>query len=223
MSLTTNLVAYYKLDGNSNDSVGSNNGTDTSVSYSSSYGKINEGASFNGSSSRIWTNNNLGLSTSSDKTFGMWYYRTGGATSFTLDYRNNTGGNFSLIFFTNGTGGINFNCKGTDVVISSSLSTNTWYYLTATISGTTLTAYINGSSIGSGTIGSGTASTNNLSLSCYADASGGYFQGYLDEVGIWSRALSSTEVSQLYNSGAGLQYPFTTNKPSLFPFFNQYL
>lgn len=216
-------VAYYKLDGNSNDSVGSNNGTDTSISYSSSYGKINQGASFNGSSSKIWTNNNLGLSTSSDKTFGMWYYRTGGTTSFTLDYRNNSGGNFSLTFYTNSTGGIIFNCKGTDVVTSSNLSTNTWYYLTTVISGSTLTAYVNGVSIGSGTIGSGTTNANNFSLSSYADTPGGYFQGYIDEVGIWSRVLSSGEVSELYNSGAGLQYPFTTDKPSLFPFFNNYI
>jgi len=33
MALTDNLISYWKLDGNSTDSVGSNNGTDTSVSY----------------------------------------------------------------------------------------------------------------------------------------------------------------------------------------------
>jgi len=36
------------------------------------------------------------------------------------------------------------------------------------------------------------------------------FDGLIDEVGIWSRALNSTEVSELYNSGSGLAYPFTT-------------
>lgn len=30
-----------------------------------------------------------------------------------------------------------------------------------------------------------------------------YFSGYIDEVGVWNRALSSSEVSQLYNSGSG--------------------
>jgi hypothetical protein len=36
------------------------------------------------------------------------------------------------------------------------------------------------------------------------------WQGSLDEIGIWSRALSATEVTSLYNAGvAGVQYPFT--------------
>jgi hypothetical protein len=40
-----------------------------------------------------------------------------------------------------------------------------------------------------------------------------YADGQIDEVGIWSRALSSTEVTKLYNGGAGLQYPFFPFSP----------
>lgn len=54
MALTDNLISYYKLDSNSNDSVGTNNGTDTSVSYVA--GKIGNAASFNGSTSTILAN-----------------------------------------------------------------------------------------------------------------------------------------------------------------------
>jgi len=32
--------------------------------------------------------------------------------------------------------------------------------------------------------------------------------GYMDEIGIWSRALSLTEIQNLYNGGLGLTYPF---------------
>jgi hypothetical protein len=32
----------------------------------------------------------------------------------------------------------------------------------------------------------------------------------MDEIGIWNRALSSTEVSALYNSGNWFSYPFST-------------
>jgi len=45
-----NLVAYYRFEGNSNDSKGSNNGTDTSMSYATSTGKFGQGAGFGGSS-----------------------------------------------------------------------------------------------------------------------------------------------------------------------------
>lgn len=34
---------------------------------------------------------------------------------------------------------------------------------------------------------------------------GGWFDGFVDEMGIWKRALTLTEVQNLYNSGAGLQ------------------
>ncbi len=34
-----------------------------------------------------------------------------------------------------------------------------------------------------------------------------YLNGALDEIGLWTRVLTSTEVTQLYNGGAGLAYP----------------
>lgn len=46
----SNLVRLYHLEGNSNDSSGNgDNGTDTSMTYGNSYGKIKQGAYFNGS------------------------------------------------------------------------------------------------------------------------------------------------------------------------------
>ena len=51
--LTDNLISYWKLDGNSNDAAGSNNGTDTDITYSSGNGKIGQGAGFNGTTSKI--------------------------------------------------------------------------------------------------------------------------------------------------------------------------
>jgi hypothetical protein len=36
----------------------------------------------------------------------------------------------------------------------------------------------------------------------------GPYMGLIDEVGLWSRALTGEEVGILYNGGAGLQYPF---------------
>ncbi len=38
---------------------------------------------------------------------------------------------------------------------------------------------------------------------------GGYFNNIIDEVGVWNRALSPSEVSALYDGGSGLLYPFS--------------
>lgn len=48
-----NLTHYYRFEGNSNDSKGANNGTDTDISYSSANGKFGQGAGFNSTTSKI--------------------------------------------------------------------------------------------------------------------------------------------------------------------------
>jgi len=56
-----NLISYYDLEGNSTDQVGSNDGTDNNITYSSGNGYFGQGAGFNGTNSYIalGTNTNL--------------------------------------------------------------------------------------------------------------------------------------------------------------------
>jgi hypothetical protein len=49
-----------------------------------------------------------------------------------------------------------------------------------------------------------------LMLGSAATASTG-FDGVIDAVGLWTRALSLGEIQSLYASGAGIEYPFTSN------------
>jgi len=53
------------------------------------------------------------------------------------------------------------------------------------------------------------STTNQLNVGTWGDS---YWQvcfdGKIDEVGIWSRVLTADEISDLYNSGSGLAYPF---------------
>ena len=57
----------------------------------------------------------------------------------------------------------------------------------------------------------GFSSSNNVPLTFGAGSFSGIgnwvpIDGIMDEVGIWSRTLTSTEISDLYNSGDGLAY-----------------
>lgn len=55
--VSSGIQGYWRLDGNSNDASGNgNNGTDTDITYSQANGRLNQGAGFNGSSSKITTN-----------------------------------------------------------------------------------------------------------------------------------------------------------------------
>lgn len=77
MALTDNLVSYYKLDSNSNDSVGTNNGTDTAVSYVS--GKIGNAGSYNGTTSYSTMGDVLDQTGTSAFSISLWvkYTSTG--------------------------------------------------------------------------------------------------------------------------------------------------
>ena len=56
-TLTTSLISYYNFQSNSNDQFGSNNGSDTGMSYTAGGGKVNNGAVFDGSTSIINVSN----------------------------------------------------------------------------------------------------------------------------------------------------------------------
>jgi len=85
-----------------------------------------------------------------------------------------------------------------------------WHHVVATWNGTTAYLYVdNSKSTGQSwahTMAYCTTTKFNLGKSIY---NSNYWTGSLDEVGIWNRALTDTEVSQLYNSGSGRSYPFS--------------
>jgi hypothetical protein len=81
------------------------------------------------------------------------------------------------------------------------LAANTWYYLAATYDGETLNAYTNGVLVTSNTAPSGPADAdaNPLSFGKHS-AAAQYFQGIVDEVRIYNRALTLTEIQSDMNT-----------------------
>jgi hypothetical protein len=97
------------------------------------------------------------------------------------------------------------------------LSADTWYHLVIVYNGAgadnpaKLKIYIN--NVGKTLTYTGTIPTSlqNSNAPLLIGDSGGtlsgdYFDGLLDEIGLWNRDLTAEEVSQLYNAGAGLSY-----------------
>ena len=80
-----------------------------------------------------------------------------------------------------------------------------WHFIVCTYDGSNIKLYVDGSYIGQ------TAASGNIVgpagatyLGAYNKAGDHYLNGKIDEVSIWNSALSSNEVSALYNSGNGL-------------------
>jgi len=81
------------------------------------------------------------------------------------------------------------------------LGTTNWYHLVLTYNGTTLIGYINGSPVGSvGASGNGIANFSAGGHSLFVSPSLASFGSCLiDDVAIFDRALTATEISNLYN------------------------
>lgn len=87
----------------------------------------------------------------------------------------------------------------------------TWYMLTIIKNSTSVTQYWNGVFVNFTTFDLDENNAINVALgSLYGDAAYGAnaFSGDIDEVGMWNKSLSASEISDLYNGGAGNFYPF---------------
>lgn len=206
MALSDNLVSYWKFEGNSNDELGGNNGTDTSITYSSTSGIVGQYALFDAGGDKIDCAS-AGIPTgTSSRTFSVWVKLTGVVLVFVYGNGGSAGQMMSLYFNTTTMSMFGI---AADVNIATSSSTGTWYHLVMTYNGTTIEMFKNGSSIGTGTptLNTATGSTFTIGHDNGTWAGGGS-DGRIDELGIWSRVLSGAEITELYNGGAGLAYPF---------------
>ncbi len=218
MALVDNLVAYYKLDeasGNAADATGggltlTNNG---SMPYGT--GIINNGAQ---TSSGSYLNRNTVLSAATaNVSVSLWVNISGTSLSGAF-FHNGTGPNNGWGI---GVGNVQYDGAGgtgnnlillIDAVawrVPGSLGGTGWKHVVVTRGATTWTSYVNGSALGSTFTDTPLTPASNTDVGRDVGQTAP-FTGTIDEIGYWSRELSAAEVTELYNSGAGLSYPFAS-------------
>ena len=216
MALTTNLVAYYKLDetsaGAAVDSTATNNATNNNATINQT-GKIDRAYTFNGTTAYLQSVSQS-FTGNDDYTITAWIYhtsRTNNNNIFSNGVEATKAGLKFRVSQTTGLLGVDLaNVVGT--TSTDAVSLNTWTFIGLTKSGDIYQLYINGSANGS----AGTITSSNISAAgtqrIGRDVATGtnYFTGSLDEVGVWTRVLTAPEITELYNSGTGLTYPFTS-------------
>ncbi len=224
MSLLTNLVAYYKFDDNAltTDSAGSNTTTNNNTVADTSSGKIGYGAEFGSPNSSkyfslasslvttdkttaaytvtAWVNASSFVTADSSTVVGLC---TNGKLRCKLGIRDSSGLKLDWNTYNGSTG----------QALSSSAQTfnlDTWYFVGWTMNGTTLTFYRNGTNLGTATvtINNGVGESDAFAIGRGTADNGNFWSKWLDEIGVWSRVLTDDEMTELYNSGNGLQYPF---------------
>lgn len=216
---TTKLLLH--LNGNSTDSSGNgNNGTDTNVTYGLGYGKFGQGAGFNGNSSLISIADSTSLSPNGSYTISFWaniqvykgnytlWVGKWGESNNQREYAigESTTSSNKIAFFHATTGSYGTNSFSVEV---SRPSTNSWHNIICVfVSGTGGYIYIDGNQVGF-TTSSATSVTNGTEPNTIGSAAhqfGGvtnYFDGYIDEVIMETRAWSASEIKKYYTYAKG--------------------
>ncbi len=222
----SSLVAHYTFDDTANDSAGSNNGT---ASGGPTYvaGKIGKAISFDGVNDRINITDPVSgvLDFGTDSfSYGLWVYVTqnsgnhdmplfkGGASAVTAGYDMELGNSLWLANLSDGTDTVGFTFSAGPLL-------NQWVHLMTVVDRSVQRGYVyvNGVVVSSsGTDISSIDSVSNATNISISHAS--YpFNGKIDDVRIYNRALDSSEVSQLYTLGSGGGTPAPTPDPTPTP------
>ncbi len=207
------IKSYWRLEGNSNDAKASNNGTDTSITYNSGNGKFSQGAGFNGTSSKIAINaarvgantaySIVGWFKTTSTGVGTLYGEGKAGTDLQFVYISvNAAGSGDFQFQTRDDGNhlmtMNYN-PGAGV-----LNDGTFHHFVGVKrAANSWEMYIDGVSRGTSSTNLSSASTlDQLSLGVLSRTGDiNFYNGALDDVANFTRALTTSEVLMLFQGG----------------------
>jgi len=220
-TLKDDLVSYWKLDNTSGDVVDSHGSNTGSIQNSVTRGEsgiLNNSFDFSSGGSvdvggdssldfkekisiQAWIN----LSSTSTATDFIYCASSGSGVWFT----NRSA--YVILFVDNGDGKIKFRIGEGGANIEAETTTipqfNTWYHIVGTFDGNHIKIYVDGTEEVSLYAPRNSAQMgNNTYIGADGAEPGNNLGGNIDEVAKWDRALSSSEVSKLYNSGSGYSY-----------------
>ena len=210
------LVAAYGFDEGAGTTVSDasgngNTGVIGTASWTTS-GRFGDALSFNGTSSRVDIADSPSLRLTTGMTFEAWINPSvvNGAWRDVI-YKGND--NYFLEATSNNgsrpVAGAIVNGSHAEAYGSSALAINTWTHLAETYDGSAVRLYINGV-LASSSPATGAIATSTSPLQIGGDSIyGQYFAGLIDEVRIYDRALSASEILADMNSPVGAAAPDT--------------
>jgi hypothetical protein len=232
---TNGLVGYWPFNGNANDESGNgNNGTVNGATLTADrFGNTGKAYSFDGVNDNIRVTNSTSLNSSSVSISG-WFNADILPVDNTLSVKGiigkwwqstsvcNSNYNAYLLCLTRPTGQSNSYLgaatnfyAGDEFFDNNGINTNNWIHFVFThnsLIGGSL--FINGVLVNSNSVfGSICNSINDLIFG--ADVNNGdlyrFFDGNIDDIGIWNRALTDQEISDLYNANICYDYVTVTD------------
>jgi len=206
----TGLLAYYKFDNENNlfeeSTSNSYDGTNNGATYNSS-GKINGAVVFDENDYGLVSNDSFKFDGADDNfTISLWTKGTSDSGAFlSIQDGNDDGWNLRYV-----SGKVWLQYDAYDVKTSSSVNDGSWHHIVAVIDKTNGgQMYVDGSADGSlltSVIGKTLSLASNDLYFGKFSFTPLYLDAFVDEIAIFNRTLSVSEIEEIYNNGAGLSY-----------------
>jgi hypothetical protein len=224
--VTTGLAGWWKFDEGSGtvafDSSGnSNNGTLSGTTIPTWQFQPNcpsgDCLSFNGSTALVNIGNPVSLQIQGSQTIALWIYPYD-FSSRRNPYAKAFGGEGTITQETNGSLSYYYGTGAGNTTpyqgfnSGSVLQLNTWNYVTLVrdLTNMRLYWYKNGNLVVQTTASYPAASTSSLPVTIGAGYAG-FYNGLIDDVRVYNRALSSAEINQIYTSGSFTRYFYVSD------------
>lgn len=209
-SVPGQAAAWWPGDGHANDMIGGNNGTLINGA-SFAQGLVGQAFSFNGVNQYVQAPNPVNFG-SQDFTIDLLVNFNSVPPPSPIDNPSNIfigdddgAGNLNKWFFALGGGVLNFHIKNPRIASQFFAQApfqpnpHQWYNLAVTRSSGTISIYVNGQKVSSEFTSAVSSPSSPLTIG-WANDNVGYFNGLIDEVRIYNRALSDSELQSIANA-----------------------
>jgi hypothetical protein len=192
-------TSSYSGSGNQWNDLSGNNNTGT-LQNSPTYSSLNQGIlTFNGSNqyTTFSSPSNIPIG-NSNYTISVWFNAASLGSNGFVGWGNYGSGNQVNALRLSATGFIHY-WWANDLAVNTALSINTWYNVVARFDGTNRQIWLNNVLIGGDTPGSSHNVPNANNLTIGTTNVNEYFNGKISNVEIYNRAISDSEIAELYN------------------------
>jgi len=225
-SSPSGLIYWWAAEGDANDRVGGNTGT-LQGGTTFTNGMVGQAFAFNGTNGFVGTT--IVQTNPQNVTLELWFKTStssGGVLMELGDSQLGTSGNYDRNLYMDNTGKLHFGTWTTSAMMANSASSyndGSWHHVAATLSSTVGSClYMDGALVATNASATPAANYNGWwrigdnNLTGWPSApSSFYFNGFIDEVSVYNRALTSSEVAAIYGANWLGKCPLSTPSISI--------
>jgi hypothetical protein len=212
-TLKDGLVSYYSFNtATPTDTIGAFDGTSTNIIFNSTEYKGGTGSFHFDGTSKVQINDSTGT-TFANFSYSLWFKEqcAGICALYSNGQESGVSENFGWIRPSTTLVIQSIDIAGTEMSghygYFPSLFDGNWHYIVFTHNGTGQATYADGIMVLTSAF-VGNIYNGNPRYIGYHENNNYPYYGFLDEVALYNRSLTSLEVTELYNNGTGLFYPF---------------